>query len=234
VAGQSFGAFASSSIDLTLVGQANDYVAKGLSGGRVIVRPEADLAVPAAGEAIAGNTVLYGATGGRLHLVGRAGMRFAVRNSGASAVVEGIGAHGCGYMTGGVVVVLGPIGANFGAGMTGGRAYLYDPSGRHLAALSSSSVGAVRLSEVLRTRPDGTDRFDELFELLQDHAAIGSGLARRLVLAESLAADTWLVEPDSTAVRAFVAPLSDATDAGPAVPPPIAALRDGLTGELRR
>ena len=161
-AGQSFGAFASGSIDLTLVGQANDYVGKGLSGGRLVVRPEPDLPVAAAGEAIAGNTVLYGATGGRLHLVGRAGMRFAVRNSGASAVVEGIGAHGCEYMTGGVVVVLGPVGANFGAGMTGGRAYLYDPSGRHVAALHADSVAAVRLSEVLRERADGPERFDEL------------------------------------------------------------------------
>ena len=194
-AGQSFGAFASPAIDLTLVGQANDYVAKGLSGGRVVVRPEPELPVAAAGEAIAGNTVLYGATGGRLHLVGRAGMRFGVRNSGASAVVEGIGAHGCEYMTGGVVVVLGPIGANFGAGMTGGRAYLYDPSGRHVAALASDSVNATRISEAIRSRTDGTDLFDELFGLLQDHATIGSALAQRLVLAESLAADTWLVEP---------------------------------------
>ena len=194
-AGQSFGAFASGSIDLTLVGQANDYVGKGLSGGRLVVRPEPDLPVAAAGEAIAGNTVLYGATGGRLHLVGRAGMRFAVRNSGASAVVEGIGAHGCEYMTGGVVVVLGPVGANFGAGMTGGRAYLYDPSGRHVAALHADSVAAVRLSEVLRERPDGPERFDEVSGLLQDHAAAGSALAGRLVLSERLAADTWVVEP---------------------------------------
>jgi glutamate synthase domain-containing protein 2/glutamate synthase domain-containing protein 3 len=194
-AGQSFGAFASGSIDLTLVGQANDYVGKGLSGGRLVVRPEPDLPVAAAGEAIAGNTVLYGATGGRLHLVGRAGMRFAVRNSGASAVVEGIGAHGCEYMTGGVIVVLGPVGANFGAGMTGGRAFLYDPSGRHVAALHAHSVAAVRLSEVLHTRADGRERFDELFGLLQDHAAAGSDLAGRLVLSERLAADTWVVEP---------------------------------------
>jgi glutamate synthase domain-containing protein 2/glutamate synthase domain-containing protein 1/glutamate synthase domain-containing protein 3 len=194
-AGQSFGAFASGSIDLTLVGQANDYVGKGLSGGRLVVRPEPDLPVAAAGEAIAGNTVLYGATGGRLHLVGRAGMRFAVRNSGASAVVEGIGAHGCEYMTGGMVVVLGPVGANFGAGMTGGRAYLYDPSGRHVAALHANSVSAIRLSEVQHERPDGTERFDELFGLLQDHAAAGSELAARLVVSERLAADIWLVEP---------------------------------------
>jgi glutamate synthase domain-containing protein 2/glutamate synthase domain-containing protein 1/glutamate synthase domain-containing protein 3 len=197
-AGQSFGAFASPSIDLTLVGQANDYVAKGLSGGRIVIRPDPDLPVAASGEAIAGNTVLYGATAGRLHLVGRAGMRFAVRNSGASAVVEGIGAHGCEYMTGGVVVVLGPVGANFGAGMTGGRAYLLDPSGRHVAALAADSVTAVRLSEALRTRSDGTERFDELFGLLHDHAAAGSELARRLVLSESLAADSWLVEPIGT------------------------------------
>ena len=194
-AGQSFGAFASDAIELTLVGQANDYVAKGLSGGRIVVRPEADLPVLAGGEAIAGNTVLYGATAGRVHLVGRAGMRFAVRNSGASAVVEGIGAHGCEYMTGGVVVVLGPIGANFGAGMTGGRAYLYDPNGRHAAALHGESVAAIRLGEALRSRADGTARFDELFGLLQDQAAAGSTLARRLILSESLAADTWLVEP---------------------------------------
>ncbi|MFL5685690.1 MAG: glutamate synthase large subunit [Chloroflexota bacterium] len=194
-AGQSFGAFASPAIDLTLVGQANDYVAKGLSGGRIVVRPGSEIPVAASGEAIAGNTVLYGATGGRLHLVGRAGMRFAVRNSGASAVVEGIGAHGCEYMTGGVVVVLGPIGANFAAGMTGGRAYLYDPNGRHVAAVHADSARTMRLSEAIRAREDGTDRFDELFGLLQDHAAIGSSLARRLVLSESLAADTWLVEP---------------------------------------
>jgi glutamate synthase domain-containing protein 3 len=203
-AGQSFGAFASPAIDLTLTGQANDYVGKGLSGGRLVVRPEVDLPVAAAGEAIAGNTVLYGATGGRLHLVGRAGMRFAVRNSGASAVVEGIGAHGCEYMTGGVVVVLGPVGANFGAGMTGGRAYLFDPSGRHVAALHGESVAAVRLSEVLRSRHDGTERFDELFGLLQDHAAVGSLLASRLVHSDRLATETWLVEPLTPVVGAGV------------------------------
>jgi glutamate synthase domain-containing protein 3 len=210
-AGQSFGAFASGSIDLTLVGQGNDYVGKGLSGGRLVVRPEPDLPVAAAGEAIAGNTALYGATGGRLHLVGRAGMRFAVRNSGASAVVEGIGAHGCEYMTGGAVVVLGPVGANFGAGMTGGRAYLYDPSGRHVAALHADSVSAVRLSEVLRERADGPERFDELFGLLQDHAAAGSELGARLVLSDQLASDTWLVEPVAPATSAPAAPASEAT-----------------------
>ena len=194
-AGQSFGAFSGPGVELTLIGQANDYVGKGLSGGRITVAPEPDLAVEAAGEAIAGNTCLYGATGGRLHLVGRAGMRFAVRNSGAEAVVEGIGAHGCEYMTGGTVVVLGPVGANFGAGMTGGRAYLYDPSGRHVAALHGDSVAAARLSAVVAGRADGEDRLADLERLLHDQASAGSHLARRLLALDDLAAAFWVVEP---------------------------------------
>ena len=194
-AGQSFGAFAGPGVELRLVGQANDYVAKGLSGGTITVAPEPDLAVEAAGEAIAGNTVLYGATAGRLHLVGRAGMRFAVRNSGAEAVVEGIGPHGCEYMTGGTVVILGPVGANFGAGMTGGRAYLYDPSGRHTAALDGRSVGAVRLASALADRPDGQARVIELIRLLEAHRGAGSALAGRLLDEADLAARFWLVEP---------------------------------------
>jgi glutamate synthase domain-containing protein 2/glutamate synthase domain-containing protein 1/glutamate synthase domain-containing protein 3 len=195
-AGQSFGAFAGPALDLRLVGQANDYVGKGLSGGRLLVKPEPDLAAQASRQAIAGNTCLYGATAGRLHLVGRAGMRFAVRNSGAEAVVEGLGQHGCEYMTGGVVVVLGPVGANFGAGMTGGRAYLYDPDGRHLPALDVRSVGAARLSAVVRDRPDGAIFAAELRRLLEAHREAGSELAARL-LAErhALEDDIWLVEP---------------------------------------
>ena len=194
-AGQSFGAFAGPGVDLTLVGQANDYVGKGLSGGRITVVPEPDLAAEPSGEAIAGNTLLYGATAGRLHLVGRAGMRFAVRNSGATAVVEGIGPHGCEYMTGGAVVVLGPVGANFGAGMTGGRAYLYDPSGRHAAALNTSSVGATRLSTILHEREDGAARNAELVGLLEDHRTVGSALAARLLDLDDLQAAFWVVEP---------------------------------------
>ena len=195
-AGQSFGAFAGPALDLRLVGQANDYVGKGLSGGRLAVVPEPDLAATASRQAIAGNTCLYGATGGRLHLIGRAGMRFAVRNSGAEAVVEGLGPHGCEYMTGGVVVVLGPVGANFGAGMTGGRAYLYDPDGRHVAALDGRSVTAVRLSTVVRDREDGPARGAELRALIEDHREAGSELAAHL-LAElhRLEDDVWLVEP---------------------------------------
>ncbi len=194
-AGQSFGAFAGPGVELTLVGQANDYVGKGLSGGRVTIVPEPDLAADPSGEAIAGNTILYGATGGRLHLVGRAGMRFAVRNSGADAVVEGIGPHGCEYMTGGTVVVLGPVGANFGAGMTGGRAYLYDPSGRHAAALNTSSVVATRLSAILHERDDGPERNTQLRGLLEDHRSAGSGLAGRLLELDDLPSAFWVVEP---------------------------------------
>ena len=157
-AGQSFGAFSNQDVSLELVGQANDYVGKGLSGGTVVVRPDAALVERAAEMAIAGNACLYGATGGRLHLVGRAGIRFAVRNSGASAVVEGVGAHGCEYMTGGVVVILGGIGRNFGAGMTGGRAYLWDPAGTSIANADASSVRWTRLGAVVGEREDGPER----------------------------------------------------------------------------
>jgi glutamate synthase (NADPH/NADH) large chain len=129
-AGGSFGAFLAHGISVELVGDANDYVGKGLSGGRVVVRqPEATVRDPTE-NIIVGNTVLYGATAGEAYFEGVAGERFAVRNSGAIAVVEGVGDHGCEYMTGGVVVVLGETGRNFAAGMSGGVAYVYDPDGR--------------------------------------------------------------------------------------------------------
>jgi glutamate synthase domain-containing protein 3 len=126
-AGQSFGAFLCRGIHLHLTGQANDYVGKGLGGGEIVLRPPAAAGYVWHENVILGNTALYGATGGRLFAAGRAGERFAVRNSGARAVAEGVGDHGCEYMTGGVVVVLGETGRNFGAGMTGGMAYVYDP-----------------------------------------------------------------------------------------------------------
>ena len=128
-AGQSLGAFAAPGLKLVVAGDANDYVGKGLSGGTVVVRPPMNSAIVASENTIIGNTVLYGATDGYLFAAGRAGERFAVRNSGAQVVIEGCGSNGCEYMTGGVAVILGEIGANFGAGMTGGMAYLYDPEG---------------------------------------------------------------------------------------------------------
>jgi glutamate synthase (NADPH/NADH) large chain len=121
-AGQSFGAFLAEGVTLKLHGEANDYVGKGLSGGTISVA--AGSAASRRGDVLAGNTVLYGATSGQLYIAGRAGERFAVRNSGALAAVEGLGQHGCEYMTGGVVLVLGPLGLNFGSGMTGGLAYV--------------------------------------------------------------------------------------------------------------
>ncbi|MEP5760887.1 MAG: glutamate synthase large subunit [Litoreibacter sp.] len=128
-AGQSLGAFAAPGLKLEVFGDANDYVGKGLSGGTITVRPAQESPLTAADNTIIGNTVLYGATDGKLFAAGRAGERFGVRNSGASVVIEGCGTNGCEYMTGGVAVILGSIGANFGAGMTGGMAYLYDPDG---------------------------------------------------------------------------------------------------------
>jgi glutamate synthase domain-containing protein 2/glutamate synthase domain-containing protein 1/glutamate synthase domain-containing protein 3 len=132
-AGQSFGAWLAPGIELTLVGDANDYTGKGLSGGTIAVRPPDEATFAAEENVIVGNTVLYGATAGRAFFRGLAGERFAVRNSGASAVVEGVGDHGCEYMTGGRVVVLGPTGRNFAAGMSGGTAYVLDENG-HFAS----------------------------------------------------------------------------------------------------
>ncbi|MEH7828105.1 glutamate synthase large subunit [Gemmobacter denitrificans] len=128
-AGQSLGAFAVNGLKIEVQGDANDYVGKGLSGGLIVVRPQMSSPLVADQNTIIGNTVLYGATAGYLFAAGKAGERFAVRNSGASVVIEGCGSNGCEYMTGGVAVILGKIGANFGAGMTGGMAYLYDPDG---------------------------------------------------------------------------------------------------------
>lgn len=126
-AGQSAGAFLVRGTSLIIRGEANDYVGKGLSGGTVIVAPERIPGVHGQAQAAIGNVALYGASGGELFVGGSAGERFAVRNSGAVAVVEGLGDHGCEYMTGGVVVVLGSTGYNFAAGMSGGVAYVYDP-----------------------------------------------------------------------------------------------------------
>ena len=173
-AGQSFGAFAGPAVELRLTGQANDYVGKGLSGGTLVIVPEHDLPVDPAGQAIAGNTVLYGATGGRLHLVGRAGMRFAVRNSGAHAVVEGVGDHACEYMTGGRVVVLGRTGRNFAAGMSGGVADVLDFDHRFQ---TRCNTGLVDLEAI-------EDADEELLRLLitRHIQATGSDHASKLLL----------------------------------------------------
>ena len=172
--GQSLGAFAVRGLKIEVQGDANDYVGKGLSGGTITVRPPMSSPLTASDNTIIGNTVLYGATGGYLYASGRAGERFAVRNSGASVVVEGCGSNGCEYMTGGVAVILGSIGANFGAGMTGGMAYLYDPKGTaedfiNAESLVTCAVGHAHWEAQLKT-------------LIEAHAAeTGSQLAARIL-----------------------------------------------------
>jgi glutamate synthase (NADPH/NADH) large chain len=140
VAGQSFGAWLAHGVTLALTGDANDYVGKGLSGGRIIVRQPDHVEREASENIIVGNTVLYGAIAGEAYFNGVAGERFAVRNSGAVAVVEGTGDHGCEYMTGGVVCVLGKTGRNFAAGMSGGVAYVYDADGRFRDLCNTAQV----------------------------------------------------------------------------------------------
>jgi glutamate synthase (NADPH/NADH) large chain len=161
-AGQSFGAFGVKGMSISLEGDANDYVGKGLSGGIIAVRPPRAATFVAADNVIVGNTVLYGATSGRAFFAGRAGERFGVRNSGAMAVVEGTGDHGCEYMTGGVVVVLGPTGRNFGAGMSGGLAFVLDEDG---AIASRCNMGMVSV--------EGLEPGDELVvrALVEEHVA---------------------------------------------------------------
>jgi glutamate synthase (NADPH/NADH) large chain len=144
-AGQSVGAFLSHGVTLDLVGEANDYVGKGISGGRIIVRPNTEFRGRAYDNIIVGNTVLYGGISGEAFINGVAGERFAVRNSGVSAVVEGVGDHGCEYMTGGTVVVLGATGRNFAAGMSGGIAYVYDPEGTFAKNCNVSMVEVERV-----------------------------------------------------------------------------------------
>jgi glutamate synthase (NADPH) large chain len=201
-AGQSFGAFLAHGVSLELWGDANDYVGKGLSGGRVVVRQPAGAHRNPLENIIVGNTVLYGAIGGEAYFEGVAGERFAVRNSGAVCVVEGTGDHGCEYMTGGVVVVLGDTGRNFAAGMSGGIAYVYDPRGRfkdlcNPAMVETEKVGGLSsepLDDPGRPRQRGVDvenngmgdvlRFDaERLRILVErhHLHTGSARARELL-----------------------------------------------------
>jgi len=163
-AGQSFGVWTTKGMNLRLWGDANDYVGKGMSGGRIVVSPTADSEIVAKRSAIIGNTCLYGATGGELYAAGQAGERFAVRNSGATAVVEGVGFHGCEYMTSGTVVILGRTGSNFGAGMTGGRAFVLD---MHQEFERRCNKAQVTVSNI-DSAADGADRA-HLMRLIERH-----------------------------------------------------------------
>ena len=184
-AGQSFGAFLAAGVELRLEGAANDYVGKGMGGGRLVIRPPAG---DAGDPVLLGNTVLYGATGGELFCAGRAGERFAVRNSGATAVVEGTGDHCCEYMTGGTVVVLGPVGRNLGAGMTGGEVFLYDRGERVPERLNGELV--------LARRPDDLELV-RLRELIVTHAELTGSAAAAAALAgwDRAAGSFWRVAP---------------------------------------
>jgi glutamate synthase (ferredoxin) len=176
-AGQSFGAFMPRGMDFTLEGDANDYVGKGLSGGRIVVHPPKSATFVAEENMIVGNVALYGATGGEAFLRGMAGERFAVRNSGVDAVVEAVGDHGCEYMTGGRVVVLGPTGRNFGAGMSGGIAYVLDESGSFPARVNTQMVDVERVEDRAEA--------ESLRALIEKHAALTGSVPARRVL------DAW-------------------------------------------
>ena len=168
-AGQSLGAFAAPGLKIEVSGDANDYVGKGLSGGTIVVRPPMASPLVAGENTIIGNTVLYGATDGWLFAAGRAGERFAVRNSGAKVVIEGCGSNGCEYMTGGVAVILGRIGANFGAGMTGGMAYVWDPDG---------TAAPLMNLETLATCPVGDAHWEGELRFMVERHAVETGSRR--------------------------------------------------------
>ncbi|MEK9896235.1 MAG: glutamate synthase-related protein, partial [Burkholderiaceae bacterium] len=188
--GQSFGAFLAKGITLYLIGDANDYTGKGLSGGRIVVRPSLDFRGNAEHNIVVGNTALYGATTGAAFFSGVAGERFAVRLSGATAVVEGTGDHGCEYMTGGTVVVLGATGRNFAAGMSGGVAYVYDPERQFAARCNTAMVDLVPVLSEAEQRADGNPeqwhggQSDEqqLRQLIDEHLRLtGSRRAREML-----------------------------------------------------
>jgi glutamate synthase (NADPH/NADH) large chain len=178
-AGQSLGAFTVQGVTLEVFGDANDYIGKGLSGGILVVRPRVASRIrETQNHTIIGNTALYGATAGKLFAAGQAGERFAVRNSGALTVIEGCGANGCEYMTGGVAVILGPVGHNFAAGMTGGLAFVYDPAERLGHYLNADSVVLMTLAE------SGAGVAEQVFGLIREHvkrteSAYAAGLLER-------------------------------------------------------
>ncbi|MEM7768444.1 MAG: glutamate synthase-related protein, partial [Pseudomonadota bacterium] len=196
-AGQSLGAFSVQGLTLDVTGDANDYVGKGLSGATIQLRPPASAQFVAADNTIIGNTCLYGATSGRLFAAGRAGVRFAVRNSGADAVVEGCGANGCEYMTGGKVAIIGPVGDNFGAGMTGGYAFVWDTDGVFEKVANPESIGWRSLAEMPEEHA-ATYR-----GMLEDHRErTGSVRADTLLKDwERTLADTLMVVPREVAVH---------------------------------
>ncbi len=176
-AGQSFGAFLAPGITFELTGEANDFVGKGISGGKIVIRGQGGKEFDPSRNVVAGNVIGYGATSGKIFLNGQAGERFAIRNSGATLVAEGVGDHGCEYMTGGLVVVLGETGINFAAGMTGGLAYVYDESGDFDLRCNVESVDLENVEE-------GSEDEEELLSLLKEHAALTDSPKAGAILAD--------------------------------------------------
>jgi len=206
-AGQSFGAWNVGGLNMSLTGDANDYVGKGMNGGRLVLRPPADSPFSARQAAIIGNTCLYGATGGELFAAGQAGERFAVRNSGATAVIEGCGDHGCEYMTGGVVVVLGETGLNFGAGMTGGFAYVLDEHRYFVDRYNHELIDIHRISlEYLE------QHVHYLREMIQRHVELTGSEWGQEILDDFRAwvGKFWLVKPKAEDIESLLDTLSSA------------------------
>jgi glutamate synthase (NADPH/NADH) large chain len=200
-AGQSLGAFLPRGITLRLFGDANDYVGKGLSGGRIVVRPDRAAVLTGSANVIAGNVIGYGATSGEVFLSGQVGERFGVRNSGATLVVEGVGDHGCEYMTGGTVVVLGGTGRNFGAGMSGGTAYVLD------LRLEALNVAAATTGELTLTPLDEEDAEIVAALVRRHHEETDSPVAAQLLadLPAALARFTRVLPAQYARVRAALA-----------------------------
>jgi len=198
-AGQSLGAFSTQGLLLDVVGDANDYVGKGLSGATIQLRPPANASYAGGENTIIGNTCLYGATSGNLYAAGQAGVRFAVRNSGAEAVVEGCGANGCEYMTGGRVAILGSIGDNFGAGMTGGIAYIWDPDKKFEQVANPDAIDWYPLADM---DPKHLDVFKMMIEIHYERT--GSQRAGELLKDWTRAlSETLMIVPKEIAERVF-------------------------------
>ena len=206
-AGQSFGVWNAGGLNLVLEGDANDYAGKGMAGGKIVIKPAVNSHFERRESPIVGNTCLYGATGGTFYAAGTAGERFAVRNSGAVAVVEGTGDHACEYMTGGCVVVLGETGINFGAGMTGGLAYVFDPNNVFVDRYNHELI------DIHRLHSESMERYRNYLQaMIEDYIEnTGSEWGRTLIDEYySLASRFWMVKPKASELSELIASLEDA------------------------
>ena len=200
-AGQSLGVWNAGGLHIELDGDANDFVGKGMTGGRIMIRPPKDSRYDTRDAVIIGNTCLYGATGGTLYAAGLAGERFAVRNSGAHAVVEGVGDHGCEYMTGGVVVVLGRTGVNFGAGMTGGFAYVLDEKRNFVDRYNHELIDIHR---VVSESMEAHEHY--LRAMIADYATVTGSRWAQQILSDwaDFVGRFWLVKPRAAEIGTLI------------------------------